>query len=186
MTHRAPAVDGGPGPSTPGHAALDHCERGSGTVLALGLIGVVVVLAGLVAAVGASIVARHRAEAGADLAALAVAASAPDAEATSPPVPRGDCNRARVVAVAGGGGLAGCWWLDDGSVVVEVVVPVTLGGRPLAVGVPLEARARARAGQMSPTGEVIPGLGEASDLRTARAPPDQNGVSVRAATEAGE
>jgi secretion/DNA translocation related TadE-like protein len=127
----------------PGATARD---RGSGTVLVLGLIGVVVVLIGVVTTVGTVVVARHRAESAADLAALAaagatstgtVAAGVDDVSSTG-------CSRAAAVAFAAGALLTSCSRLADGSVVVQV--GVVIGARPASPGGALIARARARAG----------------------------------------
>jgi secretion/DNA translocation related TadE-like protein len=94
----------------------------------------VMIVAGLLvtAALGLSsaIIARHRAEAVADLAALAAAATGPDPQA---------CGIARRVAVANAGRLTGCRFAADGSVTVDV---------QLAAGSRLGlARASARAAQ---------------------------------------
>jgi secretion/DNA translocation related TadE-like protein len=116
---------------------VTRSDRGSGTVLVLGLIGLVLALTGGVAAVGVCAVARHRAEASADLAALAAAAA---------DLPSSACSRARTVATAGGAVLVDCRALGDGSVVVDVAVPVALAGDLVRGATPLLARARARAG----------------------------------------
>lgn len=140
-------------------AGAGRSDRGSGTVLVLGLLGVVVALAGLVVLVGAVVVARHHAESAADLAALAAAGS--DGLDGPDPVPAGvtlggtgagtgpggpGCRRAEAVATAGGGSLASCRRLDDGSYVVRVVVPVTVTSSLLPAVGDLRATARARAG----------------------------------------
>lgn len=121
-------------------------DRGSGTVLVLALVGFLVAFTGFVAAVGAAVVARHRAEAAADLAALAAAsgvalwaASGVGLSAAANPAA---CARAAAVARAGGATVTRCDVLDDSSVLVEVVVVVSVP----ALGRRLPARARARAG----------------------------------------
>lgn len=94
-------------------------------------------LVGLSATAGAvrglAVIARHRAEAAADLAALAGAATALDGPARA-------CGQARLVAAANGGQLS--WCVVSGDVVeVEVSRALPLGrlGRWTAIG-------RARAG----------------------------------------
>jgi secretion/DNA translocation related TadE-like protein len=135
----------------PSRPASDRLDRGAGTVLALGLISVVIALAGLVTSVGASVVARHRAEAAADLAALAAASATPEGEeallsAASSLVTAADCGRAGAVASSGGASLTRCQGLDDGSVVVEVAVPVPVLDHLIRPQDRPTARARARAG----------------------------------------
>ncbi|SDJ52191.1 helicase/secretion neighborhood TadE-like protein [Actinokineospora alba] len=66
-------------------------DEGVATVWAAGVIAMVMVLAGLVAGVGAALVTRHRAEAAADLAALSGAVHAVSGEEAA-------CARARWVA----------------------------------------------------------------------------------------
>ncbi|SDD82131.1 Rv3654c family TadE-like protein [Actinokineospora iranica] len=96
-------------------------------------ISALVVVAGLVMALGSAVVARHRAESAADLAALSAAAHALAGEAHA-------CGRARWVAERMRVDLAACalaGW--------EVTVAVT--GRPLVTVAGLGvARATARAG----------------------------------------
>jgi secretion/DNA translocation related TadE-like protein len=84
-----------------------------------------------VAHLGAAVVARHRAQAAADLAALAAAARVPAG-------PEAACAQADAVARAMRAHTAGCL-LDDLDVVITVEVP-TAGGRWGT------ARAAARAG----------------------------------------
>jgi secretion/DNA translocation related TadE-like protein len=121
-------------------------ERGSGSVLVIALIETVLVLTMFVGVAGRAAVARHRAESAADLAALAAASSPDGASAES-------CRRAAAAAQSGGGVLSACRSLVDGSVLVEVVVPVPElarwlsakdGARP-----PFQAKASARAGPPS-------------------------------------
>lgn len=101
-------------------------------MLLVAMIGVVVVLAGVVAEVGAVVAARHRAGAAADLAALAAY--------------DGGCARAAAVARDNGGRMRGCRPQGDSSVVVEVsVVPAGVAGR--AVGA---VSVFARAGPVRP------------------------------------
>lgn len=76
-------------------------EDGFATVWAAGVIAMVMMLAGLVAGVGAAMVTRHRAEAAADLAALSGAVYAVSGEEVA-------CARARWVAERMGVDLTGC------------------------------------------------------------------------------
>ncbi len=80
--------------------------------------------------VGSVVVARHRAQAAADLAALAAAAGLPAGTGAA-------CARATAVTRAMGARSAGCV-VDDLDVVVTVEVAVAFGG--------WDARAAARAG----------------------------------------
>jgi secretion/DNA translocation related TadE-like protein len=111
---------------------IKNDDHGSVTVwlLAVGLV-IVLVAAGL-AMVGGAVVARHRAQAAADLAALAGAIRAWDGEATA-------CDRAADVSARNGAALLACQ-LDELDVVVTVeVVPDLLASHGAA-------RASARAG----------------------------------------
>ena len=110
--------------------------RGSGTVLVLAGVGLLAMVAATVVVVGTAVVARHRAQSAADLAALAAAAHALDGEQAA-------CSRAAAVARAGGAELVACRLTGDVVDVVTTVRPRGLAGR---VGV---ARGRARAGPAS-------------------------------------
>jgi secretion/DNA translocation related TadE-like protein len=112
-----------------------RADEGAGTVLVLGLVAVVTVLAAALALLGQAASARHRAEAAADLAALAAADVVLGRAAGEP------CTRARRVATAGRARLTACQVLPDGSVRVETTT--TPSG---AAGVLGTARAVARAG----------------------------------------
>ena len=111
--------------------AMHRGEQGAGTVLAVAMIGVIVsVTVGTSGAVG--VVAGHRrAQSAADLSALAGATTLQNG---------GDaCARARVIAGHNGVDLHRCE--VDGTEVVVVV------GRSVRLpGLPLQLRARARAG----------------------------------------
>ena len=123
-------------------------ERGSGTVLTLGLVAAALVLIAGVALLAGAQSARGAAQAAADLGALAAAEQL--AALVRPGGPRGwvqreaagqagadaACAIAREVVAANGAGLAGCALLGGGVVRVTAV-------RPGAVGA---ARATARAG----------------------------------------
>ena len=109
-------------------------DRGGGVVLVLGLVAVALGVAFALTALGAAAVARHRADAVADLAALA--AAAPETA---------DCARAAGVAARSDAALLSCGVRSDGSVVVEVTVALPgwldrLAGAARPVG-------RARAGR---------------------------------------
>lgn len=123
-------------------APLHRREEGSATLWALSLVLVVwaVTLAGLV--LGAGLVARHRAESAADLAALSAARAVHSAAGGGP---AGEpCTAAAEVAGAAGARLVGCRVEPGGDVwvVTEVPPPAALPGW---ADMP-PARARARAG----------------------------------------
>jgi len=101
-------------------------------VLVLGLVAVVLGIAMLVSGWCAATVARHRAEAAADLAALAAA---------TPDLP--DCARAADVAARSGAALVSCTVRGDGSVFVAVTVALPGWLDQLAGGRRPVARARA-------------------------------------------
>lgn len=109
-------------------------ERGSATVWVVGLAAVLAVVGAAVVLVGVATVARHRATAAADLAALGAAQRA----VTGDPDP---CGTARRLAAANTAALTSCDAGGDGVVEVTVAVPVRLGRLGLH-----EATARARAG----------------------------------------
>ncbi len=108
-------------------------DRGSASILLVALSGLLGVLAALALSVGGAVVARHRAESAADLAALAAASRWTGGQSTV-------CVRARDVARAGGAVLVRCGLIGD---VAQVRTEVTLPGRLAWLGV---ARAAARAG----------------------------------------
>lgn len=108
-------------------------DRGSASVLVLCVGLATVLFGGGLAAVGAAVVARHRAQAAADFGALAGAVDALFGEATA-------CGRAGLLVGANGARMTGCR-LDGLDVVVTVeVVP---HGPAARLGV---ATAAARAG----------------------------------------
>jgi secretion/DNA translocation related TadE-like protein len=122
---------------TDGSPCAHGRDVGSGVVLVLTLCAVIAALGLGLTAAGGAIVARHRADSAADLAALAAA---------GPPL--ADCTRADAVAVVSGARVVACTVLADGSVVVTVAatLPGWLdrlagGRRPLG---------RARAGRPAP------------------------------------
>lgn len=102
-------------------------DAGSGTVLAIGLVAAIAVLAIALGAVGGVLIARSRAQTAADLAALSAASAvsvppgvslAGDAELAADP-----CGRADEVAVRNAGRLTGCSVGPLGVVTVTVRVP---------------------------------------------------------------
>ncbi len=93
------------------------------------MVVVLLTVTGGVAYLGAAVVARHRAQAAADLAALAAAARVPAGAETA-------CAQAHAVARAMRAGTTGCV-VDDLDVVITVEVPAGRWGT---------ARAAARAG----------------------------------------
>jgi secretion/DNA translocation related TadE-like protein len=108
-------------------------DRGSATVLVLALAGVLAVLAGLAATVGAVAVARHRAASAADLAALAAADRVLAGAVIA-------CAAAGRVASDAAGVLESCRLTGED---VEVVVAVRPGGPVGSWGM---ARSHSRAG----------------------------------------
>jgi secretion/DNA translocation related TadE-like protein len=118
-------------------------ERGSGTVLMTVLITMAALSITVTLMLASATVARHRAGAIADLAALAGASASPGEPA---------CDRAQLVADANAGRLVGCRILSDGS----VVVCVELTDRRGLLGT---ARASARAGQPAQAGRFAHRVG---------------------------
>ncbi|MEV0949729.1 Rv3654c family TadE-like protein [Promicromonospora sp. NPDC050249] len=114
--------------------STERCsERGAGTVLVLGVIAVILVLAFGIAALGAAQNARGAAQAAADLGALAGATALRDGF--------DPCGTARTAVARNGAALAVCEELGGG--VVRVVVTRAAAGPGGALGA---ARASARAG----------------------------------------
>ena len=123
---------------------MSRDDRGAGTVLVLGVCAAGLMLAMLACLLTVALLANRRAEAAADLAALAAA--------SSPGTPV-DCSRAAAVSAANGARLQSCTGAQDGSVVVDVEVVAAAGaGWP-----PLVAHARARAGLPA---SALPGSGQ--------------------------
>ncbi|WP_308195078.1 Rv3654c family TadE-like protein [Mycolicibacterium sp. F2034L] len=89
------------------------------TLAAVAVIAVLVSVTGAVAAVGSAVLARHRAQAAADLAALAAAGRLAEGLGSA-------CGHADSVAGAMGVALADCQ-VDGLDVVVAVEAPVGLG-----------------------------------------------------------
>lgn len=113
-------------------------ERGSGTVLALGIIGVLVVITVAISGLIQAQVASGRARSAADLSALAGATALSSVLAPADP-----CATAGRVAQANGAVLESCV-VDGEDVVVTVSVHTTV------LGVPRQAQSAARAGPVNP------------------------------------
>lgn len=111
-------------------------DRGSATVLVLGIVGVLLTLTIAAMTLLAVVCATHRAASAADLGALAGALHLSMGED-----PGVACERARVLVAANGARLATCSVAAD-EVLIEVCarIPATMPG------LPEEAQARARAG----------------------------------------
>ena len=110
-------------------------DRGSGTVLVVAICALLVVGITSTGLLAGAALARHRAQASADLAALAAADVVLGRRAGDP------CALAARVASANGGLLAGCRILPDGT--VRVSVRVQPAGAAAALG---SAQVEARAG----------------------------------------
>jgi len=106
----------------PTHSSPDGGERGAGTVLVLGMLGLVLVVAVLAVLLAQATTVRHRAGAVADLAALAAARAGAD----NVPSP---CRAARAVAAANDTSVHTCSVGRDGDARVSVTVSVTGLGR---------------------------------------------------------
>ncbi|MDR7382956.1 Rv3654c family TadE-like protein [Promicromonospora iranensis] len=131
-----------------GGAVRSECrdsERGAGTVLVLGIVAAILLLAVGIAALGAAQNARGAAQAAADLGALAGATALRDGF--------DPCGTAGAAVSRNGAEVASCAVLGGG--VVRVVATRAAGGPGGALG---EARASARAGPRAtapgPSGEM--------------------------------
>ena len=122
-------------------------DRGSGTVVIAALLAFAGFMIAVTGALAVAIVARHRAGAIADLAALAAASGESESESGAGP----DCSRAHWVTEANGGQVVDCRILADGSVQVEVAVRTPGRGPGRATG-----SARAAPGAV---GEQLPRRG---------------------------
>ncbi len=120
-------------------------DRGSATVLVLGAVGVLLAMTVGALWVVSAVVAAHRAQAAADLAALAVAAALVRGEPTATA-----CGEGVALAARNGGRLASCQAGPDFS--VELVVQV--GATVSRVGT---ATARSRAGPAEAAGPAWSG-----------------------------
>ncbi len=108
-------------------------DAGSGTVLVLGLVLVLASFTAVLTGVGVLVVTRHRADAAADLAALAAAVSAVEGSADA-------CAAAARTAAAAGVTVVACSLQGDEAVVAVELLPP---GQLAALG---PARSTARAG----------------------------------------
>lgn len=97
-------------------------DRGAGSVLVIAVTAVVIVLAGAVALLGQVEVARARAQAGADLAALVGAAAMRQTNEVE-----GACGLARQVAERNGATIASCTHLGGGVLAVTVRIAAPIG-----------------------------------------------------------
>lgn len=111
----------------------DTRDRGSASVLVLALLAVLSLVGATAVSIALALVTRHRADAAADLAALAAASRALDGPAHA-------CREAGSVAADNGARLSACTFEGDVAVVTVEVDPP---GRLAAFG---PARTRARAG----------------------------------------
>ncbi|WP_256385834.1 Rv3654c family TadE-like protein [Jatrophihabitans sp. GAS493] len=132
-------------PASPIGSRRSGSERGAGVVWVVAFSAVLLLLATVVAVRTTAVLARHRAESAADLAALAAA--------TRIGVGTDECDAARMVAAANRAALVGCdLTLDSdgrsGEVRIVVHLPVQLG---LGLGHQL-VTASARAARLAPTG----------------------------------
>jgi secretion/DNA translocation related TadE-like protein len=119
----------GPGGNVPGHHT-GRCRADEGVATVWAAMAVAVMMTVLVASLhlGAAILARHRAESAADLAALAAARLAVRGEAAA-------CREAASVAAAAGGTVTRCLLAGwDALVEVRMPVAVALPGLDSAVG----------------------------------------------------
>lgn len=112
-------------------------DRGSATIWAVSAIAALVTLTVVVLALGAAVSTRHRAEAAADLAALAVASHALEGVDSA-------CARAHVVTDGMGARLVRCE-LDGWDAIVEVDA-----SSPMALSGLSSGHGRARAGPVPP------------------------------------
>jgi len=119
-------------------------QRGAATVLAVAMAGVLLLVGAATGVVGALVVAHRRAQAAADLAALAGARSLAAGRVGHPG--RDPCSAAAEVANANGAALVTCG--VEGS---DVVVEVRVSG-PRWLGQDRDLAASARAGPSGPAG----------------------------------
>lgn len=108
-------------------------ERGAATLVAVAALAVLIAVTGGLAQVGSAVIARHRAQAAADLAALAAAGRIAAGTESA-------CTQAALIAEAMGTSVADCA-VDGVEVLVHVDAAVGLGGWRWG-----PARAAARAG----------------------------------------
>lgn len=124
-----------------------HGQRGSAAVWVLCLAALLVAATTLAVLYGSAVAVRHRADAAADLSALAAAAQALAGPAAA-------CAAAARIATANGAVLRDCGLAAD-----VATVAVTVRGRG-AVGEAMVATGRARAGPSDPAATRVQRLGE--------------------------
>lgn len=117
----------------PSDGAGQHADRGAATILAVTMSGVLLLVGAAAGVVGALVVDHRRAQAAADLAALAGATARADRGGVA-------CPAAQQVAAANGAELATC--VVEGE---DVLVEVTVSG-PRWLGQDQDLSAQARAG----------------------------------------
>ena len=144
------------GPRPPGRLARAG-DEGFATVLAAAAVGVLVCLLGLALALGAATLARHRAEAAADLGALAAARDVVTGADVA-------CARAAEV-VRGNGALLVACSVDGWTVTVVTSVPC--GCVPSVSG---DAAGRARAGPVAAPGTPVGAAAVTAGDRPSRGP----------------
>ena len=143
-----------------GHVSRRARDGGSAVVWVLGIGMVFVLIAVVMATAGAAAVARHRAQAAADLAALAGALRASEGAPTA-------CQRAADVSAQNGARLIECR-LDGLDVVVAVeVAPALLSGVGAARGAARAGPIRAAARRAGGSGRTV---GTAGPVRLVPAP----------------
>jgi secretion/DNA translocation related TadE-like protein len=114
-------------------SSRDRRDRGSATLLAVTMVALILAVCGGAVVVGMAVIARHRAQSAADLAALAAAGRLAAGQETA-------CGWAASLAHAMRASVSGCVVQDlDVIVTVDVPVPLTRWGNDTA-------RAAARAG----------------------------------------
>jgi secretion/DNA translocation related TadE-like protein len=114
-------------------SSRDLRDRGSATLLAVAMVALILAACGGAVVVGTAVIARHRAQSAADLAALAAAGRLAAGQATA-------CGWAASLANSMHASVAGCV-VQDLDVIVTVDVPVPLSRWGIG-----SARASARAG----------------------------------------
>lgn len=134
-------------------ASAGSREEGSGTVLALGIVAILLIMTVTVAGLIGVVSANRRASSAADLSALAAA------DAYRGLAPGDPCKVAEEWAARNGARLEACTFPDRPET-VEVTVAVPVSGPMSALG---PARVRARAGAAHPLGEHAPEVPEAED-----------------------
>lgn len=115
---------------------MSENQRGSGTIVVLGIIAVLLIFLGVIAGLTSVSSANHRATTAADLSALAAADAARGLRSGDP------CDVAEQVATANKAQLVGCASPAEDSEVMDVRVQVTVAGPFVFIG-PAESVSRA-------------------------------------------